>query len=148
MRTNLVSVVVAILSAGAFACGGGSGPSGTAPATNEDAGGDDGGSAMMPVEAGVPVEAAAPVDHGAPSTTYPAFPVSFGQLQNGGNQLDAPVIVAITWTSDTSQASFDAFADNLGERRTGRRPQASGASVPPRAERRTTCRSRPRRPPP
>jgi hypothetical protein len=113
MRTNLVSVVVAILSAGAFACGGGAGPSGTAPAANEDAG-DDGGSVTTPVEAGAPVEAAAPVDHGAPSTTYPAFPVSFGQLQNGGGELNAPVIVAITWTVDPAQASFDAFADELG----------------------------------
>jgi hypothetical protein len=115
MRTNLTCVVVAMLCAGAFACGGGVAPSGAAPAATNDDAGDEGGPVTTPVEAGVPVEAAAPVNHGAPSTTYPAFPVSFGQLENnGGYIMKAPVIVAITWTSDASQASFDTFADEIG----------------------------------
>jgi hypothetical protein len=61
------------------------------------------------------VEAAPPVDHGAPSTTYPAFPPSFGQLvNNGGYTMHSPVVVAITWDSDSSQAMFDTFADGIG----------------------------------
>jgi hypothetical protein len=102
-------------SAGLFACGGGTGPSGAAPAATDDAGDTDSGPVTTPVEAGVAMEAAAPVDHGAPSSTYPAFPVSFGQLEdNGGYKMKAPVIVAITWTADPSEAMFDAFADTLG----------------------------------
>jgi hypothetical protein len=100
------------MSACAFACGGGVAPSGAAPA-NDDAG-DEGGPVTTPVEAGVPVEAAAPLDFGAPSTTYPAFPVTNGQLANGGINMTAPVIVAITWNSDPNQAYFDTFADELG----------------------------------
>jgi hypothetical protein len=116
MRTNLTFIVIAMVSASVVACGGGSGPTGAAPPPAEDAGeATEGGPVTTPVEAGAPVEAAAPVDHGAPSTTYPAFPVSFGQLQdNGGLKMTSPVIVAITWDSDPSQASFDSFADELG----------------------------------
>jgi hypothetical protein len=106
-------VVVAVLSAGAFACGGGVAPSGAAPATDQDAG-TDAGPVTTPVEAGAPMEAAPPADHGAPSSTYPAFPVNFGQLANGGTNMTAPVIVAITWNSDPSQAYYDSFADTLG----------------------------------
>ena len=114
MRSNLVSVVVAVLSAGAFACGGGVAPSGAAPATDQDAGTDT-GPVTTPAEAGAPMEAAPPADHGAPSTTYPAFPVAGGQLQdNGGYKMKAPIIVAITWNSDPAQATFDAYADGIG----------------------------------
>ena len=70
-----------------------------------------------PVEAGAPeaaAEAGPPVDHGAPSSTYPAFPPDFGQLVQAGPGMSAPVIVAITWDSDASQASFDTFADTVG----------------------------------
>ncbi len=113
MRTNLSCIVIGMVSAGALACGGGVAPSGAPPAATDDAG-TEGGPITTPVEAGAPVEAAAPVDHGAPSSTYPAFPVSFGQLANGGDNMTAPVIVAITWNSDPSQAYYDTFADELG----------------------------------
>ena len=116
MRTNLSHVVVAMVSAGVLACGGGSGPSGIGPAPDGGAAGDDAGTVITkPVEAGVPVEAAPPVDHGAPSSTYPAFPVTAGQLQdNGGHKMKAPVVVAVTWNSDPAQATYDAFVDGLG----------------------------------
>jgi hypothetical protein len=103
-----------MMSASVLACGGGVAPSGAAPAANNDAG-DEGGPVTTPVEAGVAMEAAAPpADHGAPSTTYPAFPVTNGQLANGGINMTAPIIVAITWNSDPSQAYYDTFADELG----------------------------------
>jgi hypothetical protein len=115
MRANLSCFIVAVASSGLFACGGGSGPSGSPPAAE----GDDGGNVVTtPVEAGVAeaaTEAAAPVDHGAPSTTYPAFTPSFPQVQNNGGLVMAkPTIVSITWDADPSQSYFDAFADTLG----------------------------------
>jgi hypothetical protein len=102
-----------MMSAGVLACGGSTSNVG-APAPSPEAGVDEGGPVTTPVEAGAPVDAAPDADHGAPSTTYPAFPPSGGQLQNSGETMSAPVIVAITWSSDPSAASFDSFADTLG----------------------------------
>ncbi|MGD0526099.1 MAG: hypothetical protein ABSE49_13190 [Polyangiaceae bacterium] len=104
-----------MMSVGGLACGGSTSNAG-APAPSPEAGAseDEGGPVTTPVEAGAPVEAAAPIDHGAPSTTYPAFAPSGGQLLNSGATMTAPVVVAITWSSDTSAPSFDGFADDLG----------------------------------
>jgi hypothetical protein len=115
MKTNLSClVVVAMVSGSLIACGGGSSGSNQ---DNGNDGGVEGGPTTTPVEAGAADAApeAAPVDHGAPSSTYPAFPPSVGQLQqNGGYTMKNPVIVPITWDADTSQASFDTFADEVG----------------------------------
>jgi hypothetical protein len=122
MRANLCCAVVALTSAGFFACGGSTTSGG--PSTNNGAATDAGSGVDAPiavVDAGTPtpeaaaVEAAPPVDHGAPSTTYPAFPPAMGQIaDNGGYVMKNPVIVAITWNSDASQAMFDSFADAIG----------------------------------
>ncbi len=116
MRANLSSVVVAAVCAGFFACGG-SATSGTQQSQNNNAEGGA-GPVTTPVEAGVAEaapEAAPPADHGSPSTTYPAFVPSFGQITtNGGYVMKNPIIVPITWNSDPSQAMFDSFADELG----------------------------------
>ena len=107
-------LVLAMLGAGTFACGSSGGPS---PAAQTDAGASQETGSPMP-EAG-PVEAAAeaagPVNHGSPSSTYPAFPPNFPQITDqGGSVMKSPVVVAITWTSDASEAMFDTFADGIG----------------------------------
>jgi hypothetical protein len=123
MKLNHSSWVVAIVAIGfpsLLGCGGASSsatsgpPDGAAPA--EDEAGTV--STTVPIEAGAPVVEAGPppVDHGALSTTYPAYPPSFGQItKNGGIVMTTPTIVSITWNSDASQASFDAFADTIGQ---------------------------------
>jgi hypothetical protein len=116
MRTNLSCFVVVMMYGSLLACGGGLGSSGQPNQDNGTDGGAEDGPTTSPVEAGTDGGSdAAPVDHGAPSSTYPAFPPSVGQLQqNGGYTMKKPVIVAITWNADTSQASFDTFADEVG----------------------------------
>lgn len=59
---------------------------------------------------------AAPVlDHGTPSTTYPAFAPAMGQLRsNGGTVLTNPVIVTVTWPSDTRANDLEALGDTVG----------------------------------
>jgi hypothetical protein len=123
MKAHLSCAIALMWAAGAVGCGGsgGGGPSGGEQAVPE-AGGNMGGGdvATTPADAGTPPEAAVdeappPVDHGAPSTTYPAFAPSFGQIvDNGGYKMKSPIIVAVTWNSDPSQATFDSFADALG----------------------------------
>jgi hypothetical protein len=110
MNAQLSSIAAAIACGALVACGGSSSSS-TSPAP--DAGGthEAGPSPEAAVE-----DSAPPPDPGAPSNTYPAFPPDFGQLvNNGGLVLTNPVIVAITWDTDPSQASFDQFADTIGE---------------------------------
>ena len=119
--------VVAVVSA----CG--SSPSNTSTGDGGTMGNDDGGQVTVPTDSGVDTGTVTPhdagtdahaeagagadsgLDHGAPSTTYPAFKPSFAQLQfNGGPVMKNPVIVAITWSSDPSEASFQTFADTIG----------------------------------
>jgi len=58
---------------------------------------------------------AAAGDFGMPSSTYPAFAPDFGQIvNNNGYVMKSPIIVPITWNTDASQATFDAFTDALG----------------------------------
>ncbi len=119
MRANLsIFVVGAILAA---ACGGGTNTSPSGESTPQNDGGTeketgapqpeaggvtDGGSSDAQADAG---------DHGQPSSNYPAFKPDFAVLQNnGGPIMKNPVVVAITWSSDPSEASFQSFADNLG----------------------------------
>jgi hypothetical protein len=120
MRTNLSCFAVAIACGGLFACGSSS-SSGGAPGTgNSDDGGDAGGPTTVPVvdDAGEAADADAgpPVDHGAPSSMYPAFTPDVGQIvDNNGYVMKSPVIVAITWNSDKSQAQLESFADTIGQ---------------------------------
>src|SRR5579871_5715353 len=98
MRANLSSVVVAAVCAGFFACGG-SATSGTSQSQENNAEGGAGGPVTTRVDAGAgeaAAEAAPPLDHGSPSSTYPAFAPSFGQIStSGGYVMKNPVIVPI-----------------------------------------------------
>jgi len=110
---SAVTVVIALVGGG-FACGSSSsgGASGSSSGALAEAGTYD---APAPQSEAGSADAPAPVDHGAPSGTYPAFPPGFAQLKDqGGHVMKSPVIVAITWNSDASQATFDAFADAIG----------------------------------
>jgi hypothetical protein len=78
----------------------------------------DGGA---PTESGAPEAASdtGPVDsgpdHGAPSMTYPAFTPFMPQvIDNGGPVLSAPQVVTISWTSDTSYPTWEAYDDTIG----------------------------------
>jgi hypothetical protein len=118
MKANIsVLIATAIACSGILACGGSSSSGGP-----NQSNGDDAGGAGVQADAGVvdapaapEAEAAPPADNGAPSQTYPAFQPAMGQLQdNGGLVMTKPVIVAITWASDPSAASFNTFADEVG----------------------------------
>ena len=111
MRTSLSFCALTLLSAAGIACGS---SSTSGPAAQP--GGEDAGTPALDAATPPPaVDAAPPPDYGKPSTTYPAFTPSLGQLQNsGGYVMKNPVIVAVTWDTDTSQASFDTFADTVG----------------------------------
>lgn len=110
MKAYLSCVGVAVVVGGFFACGG-SVSKNAPPASQTDAG-------PVTEEAAAPeaaVEEPPPVDNGAPSSTYPAFTPDFGQVQDqGGLIMKNPVIVAVTWNDDPSQATYEAFADNIG----------------------------------
>jgi hypothetical protein len=55
------------------------------------------------------------LDHGAVSTTYPAFPPAMGQLRtSGGAVLKNPVIVTVTWPSDTRVNDLESLGDTVG----------------------------------
>ena len=119
MRANLsIFVVGAILTA---ACGGGTNTSPSGESTPQNDGGTATETGAPQKDAGAPSEAGA-VDaqpdtgnHGQPSSNYPAFTPDFPTLQNnGGPIMKNPVVVAITWNSDPSEANFQSFADNLG----------------------------------
>ena len=78
---------------------------------------DSGGAPSPLADAGVTtaLDAAPDVDNGAPSETYPAFPVDVAQItHNGGSVLAAPVVVTITWSTDTSADTYNAFGDSIG----------------------------------
>jgi hypothetical protein len=124
MKRNLCCVAVMAIVA---ACGGSTTNSSTAdggPSGEQEAGVDTG----SPIDSGTGTtkdsgggvkdsapEAEAGLDHGAPSTTYPAFTPSFAKLQNNGGLVMAhPIIVAVTWAADSSESSFQSFADNIG----------------------------------
>jgi hypothetical protein len=108
----VAATVGALLGCGGSTASDATGSQNPAPdsgAAYEDAAQSDGGAGddAMATEAGP--------DEGAPSTTYPAFKPDFGQIiKNNGYVMHAPVVVPVTWNSDPSQASFDAFADGLG----------------------------------
>jgi len=116
-HTALATMVLPVLAT--LACG--SSPSG-ADAPGRDAGTADAivadGAHDAQVHDATPIEAAADggtLDHGSPSGTYPAFTPDVGQITyNGGHVMKHPVIVAITWDGDPSQAIFDAYADAIG----------------------------------
>jgi hypothetical protein len=119
MNAQLSSIAAAIACGALLACGG-SGDAGSSNPATTDAGtssGDDAnGGASTGDDAATNADAAPPPDPGAPSDTYPAFPPDFGQLQyNGGHVMKSATIVAITWNSDPSQASFEGFADAIGQ---------------------------------
>jgi hypothetical protein len=92
------------------------------PATHGDSGSAD-ARADGPAhsDAGPPHDAGAsdtapPDDGAAPDAPYPAFAPLLGKLVNqGGAVMKHPVIVSITWNDDPSQASFDRFADDIGQ---------------------------------
>lgn len=120
MRVHLSIVIAAVTLAAA--CGGSTGTSNSEQGTQNEGG-------VTHEEAGAP-ETGGPIadaggardaadadagDHGQPSTNYPAFKPDFGQLQNnGGPIMKNATVVAITWSADPSEASFQSFADNLG----------------------------------
>jgi hypothetical protein len=122
MRTYLSCFIATTILGGLTGCGGSTSatPDAGQKAADEDSGvtvdarveEDTGAPGMTTPDAAA--EAGA-MDHGAPSTTYPAFTPDVGQItQSGGLIMSDPVIVAITWDSDPSQASFDTFVDSLG----------------------------------
>jgi hypothetical protein len=121
MRTDHSFVVVAVVCGALGACGGS--VAGNPPNQGTPDAGDDGGMGMPTPDAGTgnpegsvsdAMEEPA-VDHGAPSSTYPAFKPDMGQIvDNGGITLSSPVVVSITWNSDSSQTMFDQFADEIG----------------------------------
>src|SRR5579859_5750682 len=119
MRTDISCIGIAVVCGSFLACGGTTGGNGPGPST-DDAGGvtlnDAGptGPSGNP-DSGAAPDTAPPVDHGQPSSTYPAFPPDMGQLvNNGGLVLKSPVVVAVSWDSDPSQATFEQFADGIG----------------------------------
>jgi len=122
MRANLSIFVVGALLAAA-ACGGGTGTSPSGESTPHDDGGTASDAGAPQPEAGSTNDGGSPKgeagadagDHGQPSSNYPAFTPDFPTLQNnGGPVMKNPVVVAITWASDPSEASFQSFVDNLG----------------------------------
>jgi hypothetical protein len=119
MNAQLSSFAAAIACGALLACGG-SGDAGSSNPTATDAGAagsDDANPGSSTGDDGAAAADAGPApDPGAPSSTYPAFAPDFGQLQyNGGHVMKSATIVAITWNSDPSQASFDGFADAVGQ---------------------------------
>jgi hypothetical protein len=110
MKTSLSFFVLTLLATAGFACGS---SGATAPAAQPA--GNDAGTADDSAPPPADIDAAPPPDYGKPSTTFPAFPPHFGQLANaGGYVMKNPIVVAVTWDTDTSQATFDKFADTVG----------------------------------
>jgi hypothetical protein len=91
--------------------GGDSGAGGNAM---HDAGGlgeTDSGASGNSMDAG----AASDANQGMASSTYPAFKVDVAQISsNGGHVLTAPVVVTVTWSSDTQAATWNALGDAIG----------------------------------
>jgi hypothetical protein len=121
-----LALVATSLVVGGAACGG---STQQVKETAKDAGG---GPTTQPVESGAPVhdagapqqqqdaapapvDAAPDVDNGAPSTTYPAFPIDVAQISdNGGPVLKQPVVVTVTWSTDTDAPTYNALGDAIG----------------------------------
>jgi hypothetical protein len=115
MKTDFSGLAVVVLAGTAFLGCGGSTSHDSSPTTDSGSPTPDSGSPV--VDAGIEAEpeAAPPVDHGAPSTTYPAFKPDVGQVvYQGGTILKQPVIVPVTWNTDPSQTTFEAYADTIG----------------------------------
>jgi hypothetical protein len=72
------------------------------------------GDVTSPVEAG-PDASDAGVRDAHPDAPYPAFPPLIGHLlNNGGYVMKHPVVVSITWDTDTSRSAFEQFGDQIG----------------------------------
>ncbi len=57
----------------------------------------------------------ADADNGAPNSTYPAFKVDVAQIVNGGGSvMAAPVVVTVTFSTDTQAATWNALGDAIG----------------------------------
>jgi hypothetical protein len=105
----LLAVFSGLVAASSFACG--------STVVTEPA---PAPAATTPDPTPAPTAPAAPatpaLDHGAVSTTYPAFAPAVGQLANhGGSVLKSPVIVTITWPSDTDADAFETLGDKIGK---------------------------------
>lgn len=124
-RGNIsVGVVALALVASYVGCGG----STTANHDNGNSEPADSGAAVVDsgtitaIDSGVaidsgaaPVDAAPEANNGAPSSTYPAFAIDVPQVtDNGGPVLAVPVVVTITWSSDTNAATYNALGDAIG----------------------------------
>jgi hypothetical protein len=92
--------------------------SGDQPDSGTGTSGNDGGGApgMTGNDAATAGDAASAADaNGAPSDTYPAFAIDVAQvIDNGGPVLTAPVVVTITWSTDTGADTYNAFGDSIG----------------------------------
>jgi hypothetical protein len=126
MTLKVYSFGVAILALVA-GCGGevvggaGAGGDSGKPVSHPDTGVSPIDTGIEPTDSGVPedVVETGPVDsgpnHGKVSTMYPAFTPYMPQVLNqGGTVLASPQIVTITWLSDTSYATWEAFDDGIG----------------------------------
>jgi hypothetical protein len=70
---------------------------------------------VIVADSGAAVDAAPEASHGAPSSTYPAFAIDVPQVvDNGGPTLTAPVVVTVTWSTDTNAATYNALGDSIG----------------------------------
>jgi hypothetical protein len=88
-------------------------PDSGASTSGEDSGGapSTGGGDAAPSTG----EAGPAANNGAPSDTYPAFAIDVAQVvDNGGPVLAAPVVVTITWSTDTGADTYNAFGDSIG----------------------------------
>jgi hypothetical protein len=96
------------------------GDSGASDSDASDGGSSDGGSSDG-ADGGAATDSAVKTDadagdFGMPSSNYPAFSPDVGQIvYQGGTVLKQPVIVPITWNADNSQATFEAYADRIGQ---------------------------------
>jgi hypothetical protein len=87
---------------------------GPGPTSHPDSGASHHPTKPKPSDAGKP-DRGPVLSHGKPSTTYPAFtPFMPPIVDNGGAVLTAPEIVTVTWSSDTSSSSWQAFDDTIG----------------------------------
>jgi hypothetical protein len=120
---------LSFIAATALACGGstsnnnGNGEEGGAGGDSGQGGNvmhDSGGAGEMDSgvsggDSGASEAAVSDANQGMPSSTYPAFKVDVAQISsNGGHVLSAPVIVTVTWSSDTQAGTWNALGDAIG----------------------------------
>jgi hypothetical protein len=117
--SRIASTIALTLVATAMGCGGSVAAkqgSGDNPGSGSSSGGgaDDAGESTG--DAGTATDASKATDaNGAASEMYPAFQVDVAQVvDNGGPVLAAPVIVAITWSSDPDAETYNAMVDAIG----------------------------------